>query len=353
MNTPWSSRPNRLSAVGDRPGRARYRAGAPGSTRSAPRGAGKPEVVPRLLRPLSELLGRRAFCKEVIVLSARQRGTLCVFLAAVLYSIGGLCIKLIPWGGMAINGGRTAIALVVIGLYLAATRHKPKMNLWVLVGALSVCGTNILFSIANKLTTAANAIVLQFTAPIFVILFSILLFGKRPQKLDLLACGLVLGGVLLFFVDSLSAGGMLGNILALLSGVSYAGVFMMNDMPDSDAISSVFWGDVISAVVGLPFLGYEAEFTPNVLAPLLVLGIFQVGAAYILLTEGLKTTPPVTASLVSGIEPVLNPILVAVFYHEMIGPIALVGAMVVVGSVVLYNVVLARQTEPSETGGAL
>ena len=276
-----------------------------------------------------------------------------MFLAAVLYSIGGLFIKLIPWGGMAINGGRTAVALVVIGLYLKLTGHRPKMNLWVLVGALAVCGTNILFSIANKLTTAANAIVLQFTAPIFVILFSILLFGKRPQKLDLLACGLVLGGVLLFFVDSLSAGGMLGNILALLSGVSYAGVFMMNDMPDSDAISSVFWGDVISAVVGLPFLGYEAEFTPNVLAPLLVLGIFQVGAAYILLTEGLKTTPPVTASLVSGIEPVLNPILVAVFYHEMIGPIALVGAMVVVGSVVLYNVMLARHTEPSETGGTL
>ena len=276
-----------------------------------------------------------------------------MFLAAVLYSIGGLCIKLIPWSGMAINGARTAIALVVIGLYLKLTGHRPTMNLWVLVGALAVCGTNILFSIANKLTTAGNAIVLQFTAPIFVILFSVLFFGKKPQKLDLTACGLVLGGVLLFFIDSLSAGGMLGNILALLSGVSYAGVFMMNDMPDSDAISSVFWGDVISAVVGLPFLGYEAEFTPNVLAPLLVLGIFQVGAAYILLTEGLKTTPPVTASLVFGIEPVLNPILVAVFYHEMIGPIALVGAMVVVGSVVLYNVVLARQTEPSETGGAL
>lgn len=289
--------------------------------------------------------GRRAFCKEVIVLSARQRGTLCVFLAAVLYSIGGLCIKLIPWGGMAINGGRTAIALVVIGGYLRLTRHRPRMNPWVLVGALAVCGTNILFSIANKLTTAANTIVLQFTAPIFVILFSVLFFGKKPQKLDLIACGLVLGGVVLFFIDSLSAGGMLGNILALLSGVSYAGVFMMNDMPDSDAISSVFWGDVISAVVGLPFLGYETDFSPNTLVALLVLGAFQVGLAYILLTEGLKTTPSVTASLVSGIEPVLNPILVAVFYHEMIGPLALVGAMIVVGSVVLYNVILARQTE--------
>ena len=317
--------------------------------RSASEEAGESEVVPRKYA-LCPVFGQRAFCKGVIVLSARQRGTLCVFLAAVLYSIGGLCIKLIPWGGMAINGARTAIALVVIGAYLKTTQHKPRMNLWILVGALSVCGTNILFSIANKLTTAANTIVLQFTAPIFVILFSVLLFGKKPQKLDLLACGLVLGGVLLFFVDSLSAGGMLGNILALLSGVSYAGVFLMNDMPDCDPISSVFWGDVISAVVGLPFLGYETSFSVTTLISLLVLGVFQVGLAYILMVEGLKTTPPVTASLVSGIEPVLNPILVAVFYHEMIGPVALVGAMVVVGSVVLYNVILARQTNPFEAG---
>ena len=317
--------------------------------RSASEEAGESEVVPRKYA-LCPVFGQRAFCEGVIVLSARQRGTLCVFLAAVLYSIGGLCIKLIPWGGMAINGARTAIALVVIGAYLKTTHHKPRMNLWILVGALSVCGTNILFSIANKLTTAANTIVLQFTAPIFVILFSVLLFGKKPQKLDLLACGLVLGGVLLFFVDSLSAGGMLGNILALLSGVSYAGVFLMNDMPDCDPISSVFWGDVISAVVGLPFLGYETSFSVTTLISLLVLGVFQVGLAYILMVEGLKTTPPVTASLVSGIEPVLKPILVAVFYHEMIGPVALVGAMVVVGSVVLYNVILARQTNPFEAG---
>ena len=283
MNTPWSSRPNRSRAVGNRPGSARYSAGAASSTRSVPRGAGEPEVVPRYYA-LCPVSGQRAFCKEVIVLSARQRGTLCVFLAAVLYSIGGLCIKLIPWGGMAVNGGRTAIALLVIGAYLKLTHHRPRMNQWVLVGALAVCGTNILFSVANKLTTAANTIVLQFTAPIFVILFSVFFFGKKPQKLDVLACGLVLGGVLLFFVDSLSAGGMLGNILALLSGVSYAGVFLLNDMPDSDPISSVFWGDVISAAVGLPFLGYETEFSGNTLIALLVLGVFQVAVAYILIS---------------------------------------------------------------------
>ena len=271
-------------------------------------------------------------------MTASQRGTLFVAISAALYSIGGLCIKVIPWNGMSINGGRTAIALVVIGAYLLWTKHPLRLNRWVALGALSVFGTNALFSLANKLTTAANAIVLQFTVPIFVMLFSALFFRKKPQKLDLAACAVVLGGILFFFLDSLEMGGGLGNFLALLSGVSYAGVFLMNDMPDSDAISSVFWGDVLSAVTGLPFLAHETEFTATAVFSLVILGAFQVGVAYVLLCIGLKTTPPVTASLISGIEPVLNPIWVAIFYKEAIGAYAMVGAAIVIGGVVAYNV---------------
>ena len=271
-------------------------------------------------------------------MTASQRGTLFVAISAALYSIGGLCIKVIPWNGMSINGGRTAIALVVIGAYLLWTKHPLRLNRWVALGALSVFGTNALFSLANKLTTAANAIVLQFTVPIFVMLFSALFFRKKPQQLDLAACAVVLGGILFFFLDSLEMGGGLGNFLALLSGVSYAGVFLMNDMPDSDAISSVFWGDVLSAVTGLPFLAHETEFTATAVFSLVILGAFQVGVAYVLLCIGLKTTPPVTASLISGIEPVLNPILVAIFYKEAIGAYAMVGAAIVIGGVVAYNV---------------
>ena len=281
-------------------------------------------------------------------MTASRRGTLFVCAAAVLYSIGGLCIKVIPWNGMSINGGRTAIALLVIGGYLIWTRHPLRLNRWVLLGALSVFGTNALFSVANKLTTAANAIVLQFTVPIFVMLFSALFFRKRPGRLDLAACAVIFGGVLFFFVDSLSMGGGLGNLIALLSGVSYAGVFLMNDMPDGDAISSVFWGDVLSALAGLPFLLRETQFTRTALVSLVVLGVFQVGAAYVCLCIGLKTTPPVTASLVSGIEPVLNPILVALFYGEQIGGFAMVGAAVVIVGVVGYNVLKGRQSrEPA------
>ena len=281
-------------------------------------------------------------------MTASRRGTLFVCAAAVLYSIGGLCIKVIPWNGMSINGGRTAIALLVIGGYLIWTRHPLRLNRWVLLGALSVFGTNALFSVANTLTTAANAIVLQFTVPIFVMLFSALFFRKRPGRLDLAACAVIFGGVLFFFVDSLSMGGGLGNLIALLSGVSYAGVFLMNDMPDGDAISSVFWGDVLSALAGLPFLLRETQFTRTALVSLVVLGVFQVGVAYVCLCIGLKTTPPVTASLVSGIEPVLNPILVALFYGEQIGGFAMVGAAVVIVGVVGYNVLKGRQSrEPA------
>lgn len=267
-----------------------------------------------------------------------KKGILCVFAAAVLYSIGGLCMKLIPWNGMSINGGRTAIAVVIIALYLIYIRHRPRMNRWIFLGSVCIFGTNSLFAMANKLTTAANAIVLQFTAPIFVLLISALVLKKRPQRLDYVACAVVFGGVLFFFVDSLEMGGELGNILALISGLSYAGVFLMNEAPDGDAISSVFWGDVCAAVVGFPFLLREEDFSPVPIASLLVLGVFQVAFAYILLVEGLKTTPPVTASLVSGIEPVLNPILVAIFYGETIGPFALVGTIIVLGGVLCYNV---------------
>lgn len=283
-------------------------------------------------------------------LQAQQRGTLYVFLAAVLYSIGGLCIKLIPWHGMSINSGRNIVSVLVVGGYLLLTHHRPRWNRWIALGAGCVCGTNILFTLANKMTTAANAIVLQFTAPIFVIVLSLLFWRKRPRKLDVAVCGVTLLGVTCFFLERLEAGDMLGNVLALVSGLSYAGVFLLNDLPNADPISSVFWGDVCSAVVGLPYLVKETDFTAPTLTSLVILGAFQVGVAYILMCEGLKTTPAVTASLISGIEPVLNPTLVAIFYHEMIGPLSFVGAVIVVGAVVTYNVIQSRRGPVEEEG---
>ena len=278
-------------------------------------------------------------------MSARHSGTVFVLLAAVLYSTGGLCMKLIPWSGVALNGGRCTIALAVYLVYLLVKRHRPVLNRWVLLGAVAVCGTNVLFAMANKMTTAANSIVLQYTAPIFVILLSVVFLRRKVGRLDMGACAVVFLGVVCFFLESLGGGRVAGDVIALISGLTYAVVFLLNDMPEGDAISSVLWGTVFSSLIGMPFMLSQPPLTGEALVSMVFLGIFQTGFAFLCLTIGLKTTPPVTASLVSGIEPVLNPILVAVFYGELMGPLSLLGAAVVICGVGGYNILLAGKTE--------
>lgn len=279
--------------------------------------------------------------------SAAAKGALFVFLSAVFFSIGGLFMKLIPWNGLAINSARNVFSVLVLAAFFRIRRHKLVINRTVLIGALAIVGTNILYSLANKLTTAGNTIILQFTAPIWVMVFSSLLLKKKPGRLDLVAAAFVFAGVICFFVDSISSGHLTGDLLALLSGIFYAGVFMMNAQEDSDSLSSVLIGMGLNVLTGLPFLIREQPFSAgmDVWGPVLILGIFQLGLAYVFLTEGLVITPPVTASLISGIEPVLNPLLVAVFYGEMLTPLSLVGAAIVFLSVIGYNLLRLKQAE--------
>lgn len=267
-----------------------------------------------------------------------SKGIFYVLIAAVLFSIGGLCIKLVPWSPLAINGARNLLSSIMIGIYMKATRHKIIINPAVIFGAVCMTGVTTLYCIANKLTTAANTIVLQFTAPVFVILFMWIFFKERPKRVDIVASVIVFVGILCFFIDGLSSGNMIGNAIAVLSGVAYAGVFMMNSFEKSDSLSSIFLGQALSAVTCIWFVFGETDFGMTAVGGILALGIFQVGLAYIFMSKGLDEVPAVTASLTTAIEPILNPILVAVFYHEMITPLSFVGAVIVVAAVVGYNV---------------
>ena len=272
-----------------------------------------------------------------------RRSVLFVFLAYVCFSTGGLFIKLVPWSALAINGARNLIGAAVIGLYLLITRRKIVFNRRVLIGALSMIGVTTLFAVANKLSTAAKTIVLQFTAPVFVILFMSLFYHQKPGRVDLVTCFLVLLGVVLFFVDGIQAGNLTGNIVAILSGVCYAGVFMMNTGKGADAISSCFLGQLTAGLVMTPLCFSETDFSLPVMAAVLALGIVQVGGAYILFSIGIRHTQAVTASLITGMEPIMNPLLVAVFYGEQVSALAVTGAVIVVCSILAYNVWLARK----------
>ena len=276
-------------------------------------------------------------------MNLQRRSVLAVFLASVCFSTGGLFIKLIPWSALAINGARNLIGSAVIGLYLLATRHRVRFSRRVFVGALSMIGVTTLFAVSNKLTTAANAIVLQFTAPVFVILFMAAFYRQKPGRVDLITCFLVLSGVVIFFVDGLQAGNLAGNIAAVLSGICYAGVFMMNTGENADAISSCFLGQLAAGLLLTPLCFAETNFSAQTLAAVAALGVLQVGGAYILFSIGIRHTPPVTASLITGMEPILNPLLVAAFYGERVSLLSVVGSVIVVCSIMGYNVWLARK----------
>jgi len=271
-----------------------------------------------------------------------RKALLCVFLASVCFSTGGLFIKLVPWNPLAINGARNLVGAAVIGIYILITKHRIMFSRQVLVGAVSMIGVTSLFTIANKLTTAANAIVLQFTAPVFVILLMAVIYGAKPQRADVITCFAVLAGVCLFFVDGIQAGNWFGNLIALFSGVFYAGVFMMNAGEKADALSSCFLGQLTAGILFSPLCTAESDFSLPVIAAVLALGIIQVGGAYILFSEGIKYTPPVTASLITGMEPIMNPLWVAIFYGERVSALSLVGSVIVIGSIVTYNVWMAK-----------
>ena len=266
-----------------------------------------------------------------------RKSVLYVFLASVCFSTGGLFIKLIPWSPLAINGARNLIGAAVVGIFLLVTRHRIVFSRRVLTGALSTIGVTTLYAVANKLTTAANTIVLQFTAPVFVMLFMAVLYRQLPGKVDMLVCVLVMSGVVLFFIDGIQAGNLAGNIVAVLSGVCYAGVFMMNTGKDADALSSCFLGQLTAGILLTPLCFRETVFSLPVVASVAALGVI------ILFSIGIRNTPPVTASLITGLEPVLNPLLVAAFYGERVSGLSVAGCVVVVCSILAYNVWLAKQ----------
>lgn len=273
------------------------------------------------------------------------KGTIFVLLSAICFSLGGVLIKSIPWSSVTIQGIRSIFSSLVIGSFMLMRHQRFVVNKTVLLGAVFNTVMAFTFVAATKMTTAANAIVLQFTEPIFVILLLWFLYKKKPGKDALLACVVVFSGILCFFFESLSAGGMVGNMLAIFSGLTYALVMLMKGFKGSDFESSLLISNAISMIIGIPALLKETDYSVEIWGFMILLGVFQFGFSYVFLSKGLDYVSPVTASLTSAIEPILNPLLVAAFCGETIGALGIVGAVLVVGASTTYNVLQAMKTE--------
>ncbi len=276
-------------------------------------------------------------------MASDRKGPLFMVAASILWSLGGLCIKFIPWGAMSIIGLRAFLAAIVFAIFRKSVKLKfTRGN--VLAAACSSI-TTILFVFANKLTTAAAAILLQFSAPIFIILIELIFYKKKPSLSAAIAVAVTLLGMLLFFADNLEAGGMLGNILAIFSGVTFAGVFICNKRPDANPKDSLFLGFLANSLIGLPFAFFQV--TPDVIAwgAVIVLGIVQVGLAYVCFTKGIKRTAALLACLITALEPVLNPVWVALATGERPGTYAFAGGAIIFIAVLGYNIWTERSAK--------
>ena len=274
----------------------------------------------------------------------RTRGAALVALAALLWSSSGLFIKVLPLGALQIAFVRSLVAALTIALVvrLRGGRPFPRPDALALACATTYAGVLIFFVAATKLTTAANAIFLQFSAPIYLVFLEPLLAGRRVAGRDLAAVALCLGAMSLFFVGRLGAGTLSGNLLGMLSGLCLA-LFSLTlklqreRRPGTDPIGAIILGNLLVAGLCAPLALRDFHPTPGQVGILLYLGIFQIGIAYLLFNAGMKHLSATAAVVTGTLEAVLNPVWVFLGIGERPSPWALVGGSIILATIAWYS----------------
>ena len=280
--------------------------------------------------------------KRVAPEAPHTRGSaiLAVAACALLWSTGGLFVKLITWNPFAIAGIRSLFGGLVILVFLRRPRFT--WSFAQIAGAVCYAACMIGFVTANKLTTAANAILLQYTAPVYAAVLGWLILKEKTRALDWVTMAVVIGGMVLFFLDSLTLGGMQGNLLAILSGMFFAGAMVsFRAQKDGSSLESILLSHGITLVVSIPFLWQSAPSLAG-WGALAFLGIFQIGLSSILLNYGVKRVTAVQTLLTAVLEPLFNPIWVFLVLGERPGPRALIGGAIILVAVTLRSVISLR-----------
>jgi len=291
---------------------------------------------------------RRAFQS----LPGHRQGLLAVLGAAVLWSTGGLFIKWVSIDALGITMWRALFAGITIAV-LVRPRWVNPLRAGALTWGLAVSYAVmlVLFVGATRMTTAANAIFLQYTAPFYVLLLSRFFLDERPTRIDLVALAAAFGGMGLFFVGRLEANDMAGNLSAIGSGVAFAVFLTLLRHPSCGAQTrpqAMILGNALLLLVLLAVNIGRTEgsvFTPGIgdLAGLLFLGVIQIGLAYVLFGFGMAHVQALEASLIGMLEPVLNPVWVFIVLGETPGWWAVFGGAVIITAVTARTIATERR----------
>jgi drug/metabolite transporter (DMT)-like permease len=265
----------------------------------------------------------------------RSTGICLLLLAALCWSSGGLLIKWVDWSPMGISGMRGAIAALF--LLLIFRPKKWQMNRYMIGGALAYALCITSFVLATKWTNAANAILLQYTAPVHVAFFAYWFLGEKPCNIDWIAIAMVLAGMVLFFSEDLSLSGLWGNVAGLISGVGFAWIaLLLRKQKDADPVQSVILGNLLAAVVGMPFMFGKAPTAMGWIG-LVLLGLVQIGLGYALFSIAIRYVTAIEALLISTLEPILNPVWVFLLLGERPGDLAIIGGCTIIAAILLRS----------------
>ncbi len=272
-------------------------------------------------------------------LAEHRKGILAVLLAALLWSTGGIFIKLVSLDAMQISFFRSVFAALVFVILFK--KEVLRFNLFALSNGFFYATILVLFVIATKTTTAANAIFLQYTAPIYVLIFEPIINKTNYEKINIYTIILCFIGMGLFFVGKLSVGDMKGNFIALLSGIAFAAFLLgMRKNKKEYQFASIFYGNIIITIFTFPFMLSLKDISFHDFWMVAFLGIFQIGVAYAIFSYGLKRVLAIEASLISMIEPVLNPVWVYFGYGEIPSFFAIIGGLIILSTISIRAFIL-------------
>jgi drug/metabolite transporter (DMT)-like permease len=276
--------------------------------------------------------------------------------AALLWSTGGLFIKWTQLTAFELTFGRSLLAALVVAYF--TRREGFSLNVMTIFTSLLYAGLLILFVIATKLTTAANAIFLQYTAPIYVLILEPLFYKEKFRRADLFTVLACIAGMSLFFVGKLRPQDVSGNLTALASGLCFAFYILLLRHPQSQKVnraSSVIYGNLLLVIITAPVgLAALSHMTMRDAGSVLYLGIFQIGVAYTLFTLGMaRGVRSLDAGIVGYIEPVLNPVWVFIFLGERPTNWALIGGSIIIAAVATHTIWGARKARLKAVRDAL
>ena len=288
----------------------------------------------------------------------KLEGVPALVLCALLWSTGGILIKLVEWNPFAIAAARSIVAGVFISVitrrmpFFAVRKSfaaKPStsidkaatVNMW--LAAVCYALTMIMYVLGNKMTTAANTILLEYTSPIYIIMFGPAILGEKNKISDYISVVVVICGMVLFFSEGLETGNMAGNVIAALSGVAFGfcTIFMRNQTPDR-SINSFVLAHLMTFVSCCPVAFIYGMPSGMSCAGLALLGIFQIGIPSVLYSVGLKNVRALTATFISMIEPLMNPVWVMLFTGETPSWQCIAGGSLILGCIGV-RAILARQ----------